>query len=69
MPNQIELTREEMIYLELAIELQINYLRNKFEDEPGYHHPAIKYENLHKKIEDFRDQIKGFGTFIIRFCP
>jgi len=57
MSEKLELSREEMGLLELALDDCISTLRNRFEDENGYIHPAIKYENLYEKIFRWRDPI------------
>ncbi|WP_157278777.1 hypothetical protein [Olivibacter sitiensis] len=48
-------TRNELFLLHSAVEEQIYSLRNRFEEEKGYIHPATKYEPLLEKIEAILD--------------
>ena len=49
----MEFTRGELLLLSLALEEYIATLRNRFEEDSRYIHPAIEYEDLHNKLEDF----------------
>lgn len=53
MENSLQLTQEEIFLFQSALEEQIMNLRNRFEEEERYIHPAKKYEELDKKTKDF----------------
>lgn len=57
METSLQLTQEEIFLLQLALETQINVLRNRFKDEEGIIHPAERYEELDKKTTDFFEKL------------
>lgn len=54
-PQSLDLSSEDWMYIELAIEGHIEMLRNRFADDPRYIHPAIKYEALLERLMTVRD--------------
>lgn len=50
MKQKEQFTTEEQGLIELALEETISVLRNRFEEEAGYIHPAKKYEELYDRI-------------------
>lgn len=50
MEKLLNLTEDEIIYIELALESLIQTLNNAFQDEEGIIHPSEKYKQLLKKI-------------------
>lgn len=57
MENNLLLTQEEFGSIESALEMAINTLRNRFDDEPGYIHPAKSYEVLYDKIKEWSEPL------------
>ncbi len=53
METSLVLTQEEISLLELAVEGHIDLLKNRFNEEEGIVHPARKYEELEKKLNNF----------------
>lgn len=50
-----QLTKDDMMRIELALEGHIETLRNRFDDDPRYKHPARAYEQLLEKIKRIND--------------
>lgn len=51
----LQLTQEELSLIESAIEMAITTLRNRFEEEAGFVHPAKYYELLYDKITEWSE--------------
>lgn len=50
MENKIQLSQEDIGLLELALGETITVLKNRFEEEAEFVHPAKKYEDLYDKL-------------------
>lgn len=57
MESKIQLTQEDLGLLELALGETITVLKNRFEDEVEYVHPAKKYEELYDKLTDWLEPL------------
>jgi hypothetical protein len=57
MANQLSLTAEELGLIELALGETITVLKNRFEEEVEYVHPANKYEMLYDKLSNWFDTL------------
>lgn len=52
MKQQISFTTKDIGLIELALETTISTLKQRFENEIGITHPALKYELLYDKISE-----------------
>ncbi len=64
MEQKITLNAEEMALLEIALESTTQVLKNRFEEEVEYVHPAKRYEELRKKLVEWMDTLTT-GKFSI----
>jgi hypothetical protein len=55
--EKLSLNAEEMGLIEIALESTIEGLRQRFEEEAQYVHPAKQYEELHKKLVQWMDPL------------
>lgn len=63
MENKIELSKEELGLLELALQETITVLKNRFEEEAGYVHPAKKYEELYDKLTSWSEPLPAGNVY------
>ena len=61
---QLSLTNDEMFLLEACLEKVIENLRDRIEQNERYVHPAIKYEALHLKLFEFRDNLDNHEFYL-----
>lgn len=52
MEKILNLTEDEIIFIELALESHIETLKNRFQNEEHIIHPAEKYETLLEQIKN-----------------
>ena len=57
MENKIQLSSAELSRIELALQETITVLKNRFDDDARYVHPAKKYEELYDKITGWSDEL------------
>lgn len=65
MTQKLTLNAEEMGLIELALESTIEILRNRFEEETEFVHPAKKYDELRNKLVQWMDPLPAGNYTII----
>lgn len=68
MQDCIILSQGEIGLLESALDEIVNVLRNRFEDDPLFVHPAKKYEDLRDRLTGFLEPLP-VGHYTLQQTP